>query len=163
MLRNSQSRLIRERVYLGKAAMDFGDLVVRQVGPVYEKLGLSFPVAASSTIHAIGLHGPIPQAEIARQLGYSHQLVGQKLKALTDKALIDARNSPEDARIKLYELTREGRRQFEIYSRFRESAADVFGELYDEIGIDLAAAFERASQALDARPLEQRFASRKEE
>lgn len=65
--------------------------------------------------------------------------------------------SPTDRRRKTFHLTDEGRTEAERFERYCEEAAEVFRELYEEIGFDLAQVLEEATRALESRSLVRRF------
>ena len=147
----------RQTAFLARAAIDFGEHLVREVRPVYRRLGLTVPIASSSAFDQIGHNEPISHAEIARRLGHSHQRVGQKLKGLIANALVEGRPDPDDARSKLYELTEEGRRQHQIFQAFKQQAETVFLDLFDEAGCNLLEVMDRYTAAIERKPLWRRF------
>lgn len=143
--------------FMAKRALDFANLVGRQAEPVYERMGMTFPVIASSTLLCILQAGSASQVEIARNLNIPHQSAGQKLAILRKLGLVSLSSDPRDARRKPYVLTEFGKAQGDILIAYREAAAEVFTSLSHQIGVDLLDALNRAVAALEGQPLTVRF------
>ena len=143
--------------YVGKRAKDFNYLITAQAENVYRRCGIIFPVVASSTVAYLYRNGPAALADIAKALEHPHQTIAQHTESLTKARLAIKKPDPNDGRRSNFHLTAKGRDQAARLEMLSEEAANVFQELFDEIGLDLSDALEKAHKALKERPLEKRF------
>ena len=143
--------------YVGKRAKDFNYLITAQAESVYRARGIVFPVVVSSTIYYLYRNGPAAMADIAKALEHPHQTIAQHAATLTKCGLIEKRADKNDRRRSLFYLTRRGKEQAQRLEDLSSEAAQVFGELFEELGIDVAAVLEAAQEALKSRPLIDRF------
>ena len=157
--RKSALSLLDNPILLGKRADELSLLIERQIEPIFEQRDIIVPVRSCSLLLFLDHKGSASAADLARELGISHQLVLQKIPVLIKRKLIQRRDDPEDRRRRLFSLTSEGKRQVE---RLNEHSADiqrVYHELYAEAGVDLFEAMGNVIDALKSRDLLDRLNS----
>lgn len=143
--------------FLGKKFQDLTLLLQAQAGAVYQSRGMVFPVVTSATLLILGRQGAISQASIARLLDRPHQLVSQRIRNLEKLDLVTKAPSPEDARVSLFSLTPEGKRQYDMLESYCEEAAHAFEALSRDLGFDLPGILDRTLTSLTTRPLSARL------
>ncbi|ANU08657.1 MarR family winged helix-turn-helix transcriptional regulator [Paraurantiacibacter namhicola] len=144
--------------YLGKRLQDLMDLAHVQMQRVYDAEGLEIPVRGSSTLQALGPDRQLTLSELARMLGQSHQLVSQRLGRLEDRKLVSAALDPNDGRKRIYCLTPEGQRAWCKLDEIMARAGRMNAELFEEIGVDLVDALDRAIARFEMRDMPARMA-----
>jgi len=142
-----------DRHMLGSAFIAFQleqltELIVAQGNDMLDAAGITFPSRAVSTVLYIGEHQPTSTADIARALGQPHQVATQRVDILIRLGIVERVDDPDDGRRKLLRLTRQGKNQFQILTAKLAKASQVFGALFDEIGCDLPAVIQRATESL---------------
>jgi DNA-binding MarR family transcriptional regulator len=150
-------------------AMDFADelgpgyinLVVRRLGQriagagdaYMRQTGLKTSATSTAILAYVARHDLTPIADVAQALGYSHQAVAKAAEAMGKSGLMQSRATAEDLRKRLLSLTDKGRQEAEMVDAVAMRAAAVFGEVFDEIGVDVFNALRALETALDRRPL----------
>jgi len=145
------------KAYLGKHAQN---LVIRsseQVQLVYQQRGITIPVGVSSVLQFLSQNNGSSLTDISKALKLPHQLVAQRTEKLSKLGLIQKHPDPKDKRRSEFQLTERGREQARRLIKCMEDTALVYGDLYDEIGCDLAQALLDAIKALERKPLTVRF------
>jgi len=148
---------ITQAAYLGKHAQNLVFKTLEQESEIYEMRGIVFPVRASSTFEMIKRKPGISLSEIGRALGFPHQLVAQRIRILSEMSLIEKRADPEDRRRSGFFLTQSGKRQAKLLQSCVEDIFQVYADLNEEIGCDLADKLISAITALENRPIIQRM------
>lgn len=133
--------------FLGNLLIRLLDAIEVQGDELYDRAGLSFPPRASSTILLISESDGVTTADIARELHQPHQLATQRVETLIASGLLRRKADPEDARRKKLTLTHKGRREAALLQETLSDAQEMFQDVYDEIGANLA---EYAFLAMDA-------------
>ena len=82
--------------YTPKQALDFSSLMEKQAKPVYERMGIIFPVITSSTVNFIAEFKTVSLLEIARGLNIPHQLASQRIKILLKLDIVSPHKDPQD-------------------------------------------------------------------
>ncbi|MEH6410453.1 MAG: MarR family transcriptional regulator [Hyphomonas sp.] len=147
-----------DRHMLGSAFIAFQlerltELIVTQGNDMLDAAGITFPSRAVSTVLYIGEHQPTSTADIARALGQAHQVATQRVDILIRLGIVERVDDPDDGRRKLLRLTRQGKNQFQILTLRLAKAGQAFEALFDEIGCDLPAVIQRATDSLLNAPL----------
>lgn len=145
------------KAYLGKHAQNLLFLSSEQVADVYKDRGITIPVRLSSTLQFISQQPGVALADIARALDIPHQLVSQRTEKLLKLGLAKKHPDPHDGRRSEYHLTENGSAQAALLKTCMEDTALIYGDLYDEIGCDLAQALLDAIHALERTSLRTRF------
>jgi len=143
--------------FTNKRLFDLFLLINEQAGNVYMKLGIDFPVSASSTVLFLSVKKKGTVTEIAKALGLSHQLIAQRLKSLLNLKLIEKQPSEQDKRKILYRLTPKGSEQALKLDNYCENAEKTFNELSDEVGVDLQSLINKTISALTSAPFHERY------
>ena len=142
--------------FLGRLSEALSHRIEEQTRALFDEAGIVVPVRSVSLLTALGAAGEASAADLARTLGQSHQLIVQKLPALTRLGLIAERGDPDDARRKLFRLTGEGRGQLAALDACRARIAQAYRGLSEEVG-DVHGTIVAALEALGARPLSERI------
>ncbi|MFG1462541.1 MarR family transcriptional regulator [Xanthobacter sp. DSM 24535] len=71
--------------------------------------GLNITPVQSSILTVLARHDGLDQANLAAMIGVDRATVGQVIRRLAARGLVDRENSSEDKRLKLVRLTDEGR------------------------------------------------------
>lgn len=139
--------------------MDFASIMEKQAKPVYESIGIVFPVIASSTVNFIGKSQSASLLDVARALDIPHQLAAQRIKKLLKLNIISPHKDTGDKRKTNYQLTEFGKIQNEFLKLYLSKAENVFSDLNDEIGIDLMALLQQVNKSFIEKDLYQRIFS----
>ena len=142
--------------FLGRLSEALSQRIEEPTRPLFDEAGITVPVRSCSLLTALGNAGEASAADLARTLGQSHQLVVQKCPALLRLGLITQHADPADARRKIFRLTDAGRDQLTRIDAYSVRISDVYRTLFEEVG-DVHGAILKALDALDARPLSERF------
>jgi DNA-binding MarR family transcriptional regulator len=110
-------------------------------------VGITAPPRALSTLLLLDDDGPLGVTEIAGRLRLSHPLLIKLTGNLEALGLTRTARDPEDGRRRLIALTEAGRDQAARIRSAVEILDRAYGELADEIGIDLMEACARAERA----------------
>jgi DNA-binding MarR family transcriptional regulator len=137
------------------------NLVVRRVsqriaaaGDAYmRQTGIATSATSTAVLAYVARHDRAAIASIAQALGYSHQAVAKAVEAMEQAGLMQSSGTAEDLRKRLLSLTRKGRQEAEMVDAVAARAAAVFGDVFDEIGVDVFKALRAFETALDRRPL----------
>ena len=151
-----ESKIMRT-AYLGKHAQNLILRTLEQESEIFEMRGIIFPVRASSAVEMIHRRLGISLSEIGRALGFTHQLVAQRIKILTDMSLIEKRPDAKDRRRSGFFLTRTGKAQAKLLRACVEDISQLYKDLFDEIECNLSEKLISAISALEDRPLVQRM------
>lgn len=141
------------------------NLVVRRVsqriaaaGDFYmRETGVSAAATSTAILAFVARREEAPLADIAQALGYTHQAVAKAMDLLEREGLVESRASNKDLRKRLVSLTRKGKHEAKLVDAVAERAAEVFDEVFAEIGVDIFSALRAFETALDRRPLEGRL------
>lgn len=120
-------------------------------------LGINAPPRSHSTLLLLEAEGPLGVTGLAARLRLSHPLLIKLTGRLEALGLARTTQDPEDGRRRLIALTEAGRAEAK---RVRNAVAIVdraFGELLDEIGIDLFEGCARAERACRGLGFERRL------
>lgn len=150
-----------KRSFTPKLALDFASLMEKQASPVYEKMGIIFPVITSSTVYFIGAQEAASLLEIARALSIPHQLAAQRVKILLKLSIISSSKHISDKRRTNYELTALGREQYTLLIEYLIHAEQIFTKLNAELNIDLMKVLAQVNKSFIERPLFERIFTEK--
>ena len=149
-----------QKAFLGKHAQDLIIKTSDQVQIVYRERGLIIPVVVSSTLLSISRNKGASLADISKTLELPHQLVAQRAAKLLKLELIEKRADPNDKRRSEFRLTKTGAAQAKILELCMADTAQIYDDLYKEIGCDLPQMLRAAIDALDRKSLQTRFAEK---
>src|ERR1700745_1837686 len=88
-------------------------------------LGRGRPLGAARVLNAIG-HGRSDVGEIRDYLGLDSGLMSRLLRSLEDEGLIETQAHEDDARRRVANLTRAGKREFAAYEALSNTQAEGF-------------------------------------
>lgn len=114
---------------------------------------LKLPAYATSLVQALYHRGPASVSTLAEELGLSHQLASQRLRWLADEGLVGIGENPADRRRRLVSLTAAGQVEAEKLQTFLPKLERAYGDLFEEVGMDLHKGMVDARAALTASPL----------
>lgn len=147
---------IDDVVFLGRAVERLSLLIEAQSQIVFETMGVVIPVRSCSLMTVLAALGTASAADLARELGHSHQLVMQKMPKLLRLGLVQHRNDNDDARRRIFMPTDEGLAQLQKFEQSMSLIRDAYSELFAEVG-DVRQLVDRATDALIKRPLDRRI------
>lgn len=110
-------------------------------------VGIIAPPRALSTLLLLDSHGPLGVTEVAARLRLSHPLLIKLTANLEAQGLIRTAKDPSDGRRRLVGLTDLGRAQAERVRSAVKVLDRAYGEIMDDIGIDLMEGCARAERA----------------
>lgn len=148
---------IDDVVFLGRAVERLSVLIEEQSQLVFDTMGIVIPVRSCSLMTVLAALGTASASDLARELGHSHQLVIQKIPKLIRLGLVQHRDDDEDARRRIFSCTDEGLAQLQKFEQCKSLIRDAYAGLFAEVG-DVRQFVDRATEALSARPLDQRIA-----
>ena len=134
------------------------ETITRQSDLLFQEQGVEIPSSCTSVVLFLAPERRASIAQIADALGYSHQLINQRLAQLEAQAFVERRSDQRDRRRRLIALTAAGRRQAQLLEALLPRVAMAFQRLFDEIGVDLEQGLSSCMDALHARPLTRRVA-----
>lgn len=136
--------------FFGLLASRVVDSVVESGAIAAERFGISAPVRTFSTLVLLS-RAPMSVTEIAQQLGVTHAAVIKHTRSLVALGLIDRGQDAKDARRRPLTLTDAGREEVERIDAFMASAAKVYREIFETIGIDVFEGLKRMEREFNAR------------
>lgn len=95
--------------------------------------------------------------ELARRLGYSHQLINQRLKLLEQLSILRRVEDPSDRRKKLAVLTAKGKSEAKKLKAVLPLLSKALDDVFREIGFDVLAVTTEALSALHQKPMAARL------
>lgn len=151
---------IDDVVFLGRAVERLSVLIAEQSQLVFDTMGIVIPVRSCSLMTVLAMLGTASASDLARELGHSHQLVMQKIPKLIRLGLIEHRSDDDDARRRIFTPTDEGLSQLAKFEQCAVLIRAAYAELFAEVG-DIRQFVDRAADALNERPLDERINSPK--
>ncbi|CAN5196349.1 hypothetical protein BH09PSE3_BH09PSE3_01220 [soil metagenome] len=130
-------------------------LIADQSKAIFDNEGIVIPVRSCSLMTVLSNLGMASAADLARELGHSHQLVMQKIPKLIRLGLIRDGNDENDARRRIFRLTEEGVHQLVKFERCTVIIRAAYEGLFAEVG-DVMGLIVRTTDALNERPMEER-------
>jgi DNA-binding MarR family transcriptional regulator len=124
-------------------------LVEGYTGFLHEN-GFAAPARSISTLLLLKEHGPLGITEIAHRLRLTHPLIIKLADGLAAAGYVSEHSDPADNRRRLLALTDAGLVQTERLGELLAVMERTFGQISEEIGIDLFAAIERLEAAAPA-------------
>ncbi|MBR9826867.1 MAG: MarR family transcriptional regulator [Alphaproteobacteria bacterium] len=144
------------RAFLANHLVQLADLISNQGDVFLQSHNVDLPSRAVSLVLFIGEKGAVSTADIAKALGQSHQITTHWVETLIKTGQVERIPDPADKRRKLLKLTDAGRLQFERLQKALTNANAIFAQLDEELGFNLLACLNAASEALRIRALIQR-------
>ena len=141
-------------------AMRVGQLatmIYEQMDAFLAAQGVKLPGYTTSIVQTLYHAGPQSISDLAARLQLSHQLASQRVQWLAREGFASVASGTEDRRIRMVKLTRAGRAQADKLQQFLPMIDTAYGDLFDQVGLDLHDAVVRAAAALADRPLATRF------
>ena len=111
---------------------------LHQEGDLYaQEKSIPWPSRMNSVVSIIANNGPIPGKEIAKNLGYSPQLIAQYLKFLRKTGVIQSVTGSSDKRSKLESLTKNGEQHYQNLKVLEDAVDLIFEDIFEEMGVNL--------------------------
>ena len=136
------------------------DRIVDEIAEALSLQGLRVPPRSASTILLLAARGPMGPVDIARTLRFSHPLMVRALRVLEEIGLVRAVDHSTDQRRRLVELTKRGRDEAAVLTRFNERLNRVMREVLGEGGRNADAfleTLEDIGRSLDREPISTRL------
>jgi DNA-binding MarR family transcriptional regulator len=141
-------------------AMRVGQLattIYEQMDAFLAAQGVMLPGYTTSIVQTLYHAGPQSISDLAVRLQLSHQLASQRVQWLAREGFAAVSSGTTDRRVRIVKLTRAGRAEADKLQRFLPMIDSAYGDLFDQVGLDLHDAVVRAAAALADRPLATRF------
>ncbi len=139
--------------FLGRHLENLSQLIEQQSKDVFDYENIQVPVKSCSTFMCIGQHDEVSSADIARELGISHQLVKQKLTHLLKLDLICVDADPIDKRRRLLKQTAKGKTQHTKLLELLPKFEAVYEDLYKSLDFRLIEKIELFRSELESTPM----------
>lgn len=133
------------------------ELLNGQLAEALRDSGCELRATSTGVALLLGCQGPTALAEIARQLGLSHQLATQRVRAMEKDGYVLGLDHPEDGRSRLIALTIDGEEQAARLQTFLTGLELAYQDLFAETGLDLMDIVRRVETALVGKSLAQRL------
>lgn len=144
------------RPFLARRIAQLHDVLAEQGQAVLEDSGIDLDARLGSVFHLIATRPRLSVAELAGELGLSHQLATYRIKKLVDDGLIKQKRDPEDRTRSLLEPTAKAAPVVKDLQNVMSLLDRVYADLFEELGIDLLDITIRARAALNQNSLLQR-------
>ncbi|WP_428407781.1 MarR family transcriptional regulator [Hyphococcus sp.] len=129
------------------------DLIGEQGREVFWRSGIALDAKLISLVIALYEQDEQSSSELAAFTGLSRQLVESRLKTLEAEAYVKSAVSREDARKRVFSLSRRKRAEIEEAVDMMRDFEAVYDALWREIGVDMSEAVLKLERALHAKPL----------
>ncbi len=144
---------------LGARLRRLSDRIDRDSTRIYAVRGTHFEQRWFGILNQVALHGPMTVGEIAAALRITHVSVSQARRSLEQAGLVESLSDAFDARRRPIALSEAGRALVAELTPLWRALDAVAEELNAESG-DVVALLDRLEDALDARSLFDRVATR---
>jgi DNA-binding MarR family transcriptional regulator len=124
-----------------------------QCDEIFIEQGIDIPSHCVSVLLLLKGKKRIGLTEIADELGYSHQLINQRLKLLKNLELIERLPDATDKRKNLVKLTKRGKEQAAKFDQALRLVSAAIDHCLKEVGIDLFKDLETVQGALTRKRL----------
>jgi len=141
-------------------AMRVGQLataIYEQMDAWLASAGVRLPGYTTSIVQTLYHAGPQSISDLAVRLQLSHQLASQRVQWLVREGFATVASGTDDRRTRIVKLTRAGRVEGDKLQRFLPNLEVAYGNLFEQVEVDLHDAVVRASAALADRSLTNRF------
>ncbi|MBR9826706.1 MAG: MarR family transcriptional regulator [Alphaproteobacteria bacterium] len=142
--------------FFGRMVTHVIDRIVEGGVPVAEEQGIVAPVRTFSTMILLH-HSALGVTDIAQALGITHAAVIKYIRTLSDLGLVERGRDNQNARRRPIFLTEKGKAQVELIDLYMRRIAEVYTQMFEEIGIDVYDGMRRMNDALDKRDFGQRM------
>ena len=145
------------RAFLAHRLRRLAETFLEGYGRWLPTMGITAPARSLSTLLLLESDGPLGVTALAARLRLSHPLLIKLTGSLDAQGFTRTAPDPSDARRRLIALTDAGRAEAERVRRAVDILDRAYGELMDEIGIDLMEGCARAEQACLAMSFDERL------
>lgn len=136
------------------------DTLVAGAGEWEAEIGIRAQPRTASTLQLLDREGPRAVTDIAARLKQSHPLIITWLRHLEDEGFVRTMQDPADRRRTLVSLTASGRKEARRMREASDVIERVYGELLDEIGIELFDGLLALEAACERRSVVERLRAR---
>jgi DNA-binding MarR family transcriptional regulator len=143
--------------YLSHFCRRLADLINEQGSEIIAEMKLDTPSTAISTVLFLDKIKTSTVANLAVELGVSHQMATQRINALEKLKLVTRQSSPLDKRAKFVMLTQKGQTEVTKLIPFTIKMNQAFNGLESELACELTQFIRKAEIALLKTPLKQRI------
>lgn len=135
------------------------DAFVESCGAWFEQCGVRAPPRSASTLRLLAAEAPLAVTEVATRIGLSHPFIIRTLADLEKMGLVEITADLNDRRRRLASLTSDGKREAKLLERAAGPLAAAYTSLFQDAGVDLAAALTALEAAHRDRSLAERLAA----
>ncbi len=141
----------------GLKAKRLADLIGQQGRDAYDALGIKVDAKLNSMVLGLMELEAATSTELAKRTGLSRQLVESRIRQLENAGQVTSDVDPEDARRRLYRLSKHHAQSFAAVMEVMTDFEDVYEALWEEIGVDVSDAISRMERALERSSLTERL------
>ena len=145
------------RPFLARRIAQLHDVLAEQGQAVLKEAGMELDSRLGSVFYRIATRPGLSVAELAEELGLSHQLASYRVKKLVEAGLITRKRNPSDRTRSVLESTERARAELSQLQTVMRRLDRAYAELFEELGVDLLDLVARTRAALTQTPLSERI------
>lgn len=144
------------RPFLARRISQLHDVLAEQGQEVMNEAGMDLDARLGSVFFLIATRPGLSVAELAEELGLSHQLATYRVKKLVETGLVSQERDPEDRTRSVLRPTDKADQMVEALRPVMRKLDQVYAQLFEELGVDLLDIATRAREALTTTSLLER-------
>ncbi len=147
------------RPFLARRLAQLHELLAEQGQELMQAEGVDLDARLGSVFHLVATRPGLSVAELAEELGLSHQLATYRIKKLVEAGLVSQDRDPGDRTRSILQPTAKARPVIEQLETVMSQLDKVYAALFEELGVDLLDITSRARKALTETSLLERTKS----
>lgn len=144
------------RPFLARRISQLHDILAEQGQEVMNGAGMDLDARLGSVFFLIATRPGLSVAELAQELGLSHQLATYRVKKLVETGLVSQERDPDDLTRSVLRPTAKADPMVKQLRAVMRKLDGVYAQLFEELGVDLLDLATRAREALTTTSLLER-------
>lgn len=144
------------RPFLARRISQLHDVLAEQGQEVMNEAGMDLDARLGSVFFLIATRPGLSVAELAQELGLSHQLATYRVKKLVETGLVSQERDPDDLTRSVLRPTAKADPMVKQLRAVMRKLDGVYAQLFEELGVDLLDLATRAREALTTTSLLER-------
>lgn len=144
------------RPFLARRISQLHDILAEQGQEVMNGAGMDLDARLGSVFFLIATRPGLSVAELAQELGLSHQLATYRVKKLVKTGLVSQERDPDDLTRSVLRPTAKADPMVKQLRAVMRKLDGVYAQLFEELGVDLLDLATRAREALTTTSLLER-------
>lgn len=144
------------RPFLARRLSQLHDLLAEQGQELMNETGVDLDARLGSVFYRVATRPGLSVAELADELGLSHQLATYRIKKLVDAGLVTQLRDPQDRTRSVLRTTDAAGPMVDTLQTVMGKLDRVYAELFEELGVDVLDLATRAQAALKTQSLLER-------